>query len=62
MLNIVLYLLVIPLCIWACDSIDFNRFFKKNKPYHARVFYILLIFSLAYLIVSFLCDFIGVMS
>ncbi len=62
MLNIVLYVLVIPLCIWACDSLDFNRFFKKNKPYQSRVFYVLFVFAFSYLIVSFLCDFIGVMS
>ncbi len=62
MLNIVLYVLVIPLCIWACDSLDFNKIFKKNKPYQARVFYIFVIFSLAYLVVSFLSDFIGVIN
>ncbi len=62
MLNIVLYVLSIPLCIWACDSIDFNKLFKKGRPYQARVFYILVIFGLSFLVVNFLCDFIGVMN
>lgn len=62
MYKFVLYILILPLCIFACDSIDINRIFKKNKPYQARVFYIFIIFAMSYLIVNFISDFVGVMN
>ena len=57
MIKFILYLLVIPLVIYAMDSININGIFKKNKEYQARIFYILLIFSMSYLICNFLYDF-----
>lgn len=57
MIKFVIYLLVIPLVIYAVDSVNINGIFKKNKIYQARVFYILLVFCLSYLITNFLYDF-----
>ncbi len=57
-----LYLIVIPLTIFAVDSININGIFKKNKVYQARIFYILFIFGLAYLITNFLYDFVYVIK
>lgn len=62
MIKLILYILVIPLVIWSFDSVRINVIFKKNKEYQARIFYILLIFSLSYLVVNFLSEFVGVMN
>lgn len=62
MYKLFLYLFVIPLCIFAIDSIDITRFFKKEKYYQAKVFYVLLIFIMSYFVVNFIFDFIGVMN
>ena len=56
MIKFVLYVFVIPLVIYAMDSININGIFKKNRIYQARLFYILLVFSLSYLICNFLYD------
>lgn len=57
MIKFILYLLVIPLVIYAMDSININGIFKKNKEYQARIFYILLVFVMSYLVCNFLYDF-----
>ena len=62
MIKFVLYLLVIPLVIYAMDGVNINGIFKKNKVYQARVFYILLVFGLSYLITNFMYDFLYSMS
>ena len=54
MIKFILYLFVIPLVIYAMDGINI---FKKNKIVQARIFYILLIFGLSYLVCSFIYDF-----
>ena len=57
MIKFILYLLVIPIIIYAVDSVNINKLFKANKMYQAKIFYILIVFSLAYLVTNFLCDF-----
>ena len=57
MVKFLLYLLVLPLVIYAIDSINFTNIFKKNKIVQARIFYILHIFGLSYLVCSFIYDF-----
>jgi len=57
MIKFAIYLLTIPLVIYAMDSINMNGIFKKNKEYQARIFYILLVFGLSYLVTNFLYDF-----
>ena len=42
----ILYLFVLPLVIYTMDSVNFNSIFKKNKVFQARIFYILVMFSL----------------
>lgn len=53
----ILYVMMIPLSIWALDSINMNGIFKKNRYYQARLFYIMCSFGLSYLVVNFLYDF-----
>ncbi len=52
-----LYIVVTPIVIWAMDSINVNKIFKKNKNNQAVVFYFLLGLSLIYLITNFIFDF-----
>lgn len=51
-----LYVLVTLLVIWAMDSVNINKIFKKNKILQARIFYFLLGIALIYLITNFLTD------
>lgn len=64
MSKLILYIFVIPLVIWALDSVNINVIFKfsKNVNYQSRVLYMAIIFSLSYLVVSFLYDFMNVFS
>ena len=57
MIKFFIYLIVMPLVIYTMDSVNVSVIFKKNKIYQARIFYILLVFSLSYLVVNFLYDF-----
>lgn len=62
MIKFIIYLLAVPLVIYAMDSVNINGIFKKNKVYQARVFYILLVFGLSYLVTNFLYDFLYVIN
>lgn len=62
MIKLVIYLIVIPLVIYAMDSVNINGIFKKNKMYQARVFYILLVFGLSYIVANFLYDFLYIVK
>lgn len=59
MYNLLLYSIVLVIVIWAMDGININHIFKKNRVYQARVFYIMIIFSLTYLVTNFIIDFIN---
>jgi uncharacterized integral membrane protein (TIGR02327 family) len=52
-----LYIVVVPLTIWALDSININNLFKKNKYHQARILYIIVSIGLSYLVVNFFTDF-----
>ena len=56
-IKLILYIINVPLAIWALDSININGVFKVNKILQARVLYLLISFSLAYLFTNFLYDF-----
>ena len=51
------YLLSTIIVLFAMDGVNINAIFKKNKIIQARVFYLVLSFSLIYLLTSFLYDF-----
>ena len=46
--------------IWAMEGLNINGIFKKNREYQAKVFYIVLVFSLTYLSANFIIDFLTV--
>lgn len=54
--KLLLYVLITILVIWAMDSININKIFKKNKVMQARIFYFLLGVSLIYLVTNFIMD------
>lgn len=56
-IKVIIYILVSILVIWALDSININKIFKKNRILQARVFYLLLALSFVYLITNFIWDF-----
>lgn len=58
----ILYLFVLALVIYTMDSVNFNSIFKKNKVFQARIFYILVMFSLSYLVCNFLYDFLNIIK
>ena len=58
----ILYLFVLPLVIYTMDSVNFNSIFKKNKVFQAKIFYILVMFSLSYLVCNFLSDFLNIIK
>lgn len=62
MVKFVLYLFVIPLVIYAMDSINISVIFKKNRVYQARILYILFVFGLSYLVCNFLYDFLYIIK
>ena len=62
MYKFILYLLVVPLIIYGMDSVNLTMFVKQNKPYQAKIIYIAVVFSLSYLVVSFMYDFISVLN
>ncbi len=57
-----LYIIVLPFMVWLLDSVQLNALFKKNRVLQARLFYIVIVFILSYLLVNFIYDFIGVIN
>lgn len=53
----ILYLVSVPLIIWALDSINIQNLFKKNRYWQARILYLIITISLSYLTVNFFYDF-----
>ena len=59
MYNFLLYFIVLIIVIWAMDGININSIFKKNRIYQARVFYIIIVFSLTYMVTNFILAFLN---
>ena len=53
----ILYIIFIPIIMWALDSVNINAIFKKNRYYQARLFYLFLVLIMSYLMVNFIIDF-----
>lgn len=60
MVKFAIYILSAIISIWSMDAININVIFKKNKVIQARVFYMILVLIVTYLLASFLYDFIYV--
>ncbi len=53
----ILYILTVPLVIWALDAININSIFKKNRYWQATTFYVIITLALSFLLVNFIYDF-----
>ena len=64
MVKLILYIIVVPLTVWAMDSVNINAIFKKGRSnyYQARVIYMLSVLAISYLVVNFINDFMGVFN
>lgn len=54
--KIILYIVILPLSLYALDSLNIENKFKKNRIYQARLLVLFLAMSLSYLVVNFLID------
>ena len=61
MVKLILYILIIPLVVFLMVIVNINGIFKKGQSnyYQARFFYMMLVMSISYLVVSFIMDFLG---
>lgn len=55
-IKFLLYAVVTPFVIFALDSVNINRIFKKNKIFGARLFLFFIAISLIYLVTNFIYD------
>lgn len=64
MVKLIVYIVVILLVVFSMDSVNINSIFKKGQSnyYQARIFYMLLVMGISYLVASFIIDFLGVFS
>ena len=64
MVKLILYIMIIPITVWALDSVNINAIFKKGRSnyYQARVVYMLSVMAISYLAVNFINDFMGVFN
>ena len=59
MYNLLLYSIILIIVIWAMDGVNINHIFKTNRIYQARAFYIMIIFSITYMVGNFIIEFIN---
>ena len=57
MIKAILYVAILPFVIWAMEGLELNKFFKQSRVIQARIIYLLISMSIAYLTVNFLYDF-----
>ena len=55
--KVFLYILILPIVIWTIECLKLDHIFKSGRVLKIRVFYILITFSLTYLVVNCLYDF-----
>lgn len=56
-LKTILYVFMVPVSVWALESLNIENKFKKNRIWQARVLYLLIALALSYLVVNFFIDF-----
>lgn len=54
--KLILYCFALPITIWAIESLDLNRFFKKGRVFQAQLLYFIISLGLSYLFVNFCYD------
>ncbi len=54
--KVLVYVSVTPFVVVALNSLNINRFFKKNMVFQARLLYFFLALALIYLVTNFIYD------
>ena len=54
--KVTLYCLMIPISMWALECVRMEHVFKKGREMQIKILYIMLSFSLAYLVTNFFYD------
>lgn len=57
MLKVALYIVTLPIVVWALESIKIEQVFKQGRVLQIRVVFLMICFALDYLVVNFLYDF-----
>ena len=57
MIKTIFYLIISCITLWALDSVRLNEIFNKNRYIQSRIIYLFITFSLSYLVVNFIYDF-----
>ena len=57
MTKTILYIIACLIVMWALDGVRINEIFKKNRYIQSRLLYLIIMFSLSYLLVNFIYDF-----
>ena len=53
----ILYILFVPLSLYALQSLNYEKFLKSNRIYQARILFLMMSLGLSYLCVNFFYDF-----
>ena len=57
MTKLALYIVTLPLSIWALESLRIESLFKKGRVVQIKIVYLLFSFAISYLVTNFLYDF-----
>lgn len=58
--KLLVYVFTIMLCMFSLSGIHFEKFMKSNRVWESRILVMILSLILAYLLTSFLFDFLSV--
>ena len=60
--ELLLYTIIIPFVLFVVMGLNLDQYFKKGHIFHIRAAYLILTFSLSYLVVSFIKDLVNITS
>lgn len=60
MVKTICYIIMTIFAIIGLDSIRIDGIFKKNRYWQSRILYLMIAFSLSYLVVNFIYDFLRI--
>ncbi len=58
MFKLALYIVTLPIVIWALEAVKIEQLFRQGRVLQIRIFYLIVSFALDYLVVNFLYDFV----
>ena len=58
MFKIALYIVTLPIVIYALEAVKIEQVFKQGRVLQIRIFFLMTSFAIDYLVVNFLYDFV----